>query len=370
MKSRFTVFVLASSLALAIIFPFSTLACDLSEVTLVSYTDNGTSHDYEIQVCIGGGILGVDQGANGDTRSITVSVFKSGSTVTLSGFTGSITSTETGITMNATAIGPVAGNPDFGENSLFFAHPGGATDPFTCISSTALCGNPQADCFNIQFTSDVYLDSLKVFGVEGNNNPYGGCLGEADMMLNFLVLLPVELSHFQAKQVQTGIELSWETLQETNNRHFVIERSNDGLQFESLGMVPGEGHASSPRQYAFQDHPSKGGSYFYRLKQVDYSGEHTYSQTLVVHFQALEEQFSLYVDPVQETLAVIAQDDLANQAISLLIYDPSGRIVSQKPVPISQARSLSMSNWSPGVYIVVMTSTRGVISRKRFIKTR
>ena len=175
-------------------------ACDNSSLSLVSYTDNGTSHVYEVQVCIGGGILGIDRGADGATTTFSLALYTGGAAVTVSDFTTSLTSTETTVTMNATTTGP-RGEPFNAEELLVYVHPGGTA--FTCISSTALCGEPHSDCFDISFTTSEELETISVFGVEGNGNPTTGCTGEADMTIDFLAL-PVIFKNFAAAFAPSG----------------------------------------------------------------------------------------------------------------------------------------------------------------------
>ena len=75
--------------------------------------------------------------------------------------------------------------------------------------------------------------------------------------------LPIELSYFNGKLVGLHSFLDWETLSETNNDHFIIERSTDNtVSFREIGTVPGIGNSTQPFQYSFTDKNPQPGSNF------------------------------------------------------------------------------------------------------------
>ncbi len=91
-------------------------------------------------------------------------------------------------------------------------------------------------------------------------------------------VLPVELVSFEAFSIEKGIKLIWTTATEISNERFIIERSNDGLQWHQIGEVAGNGNSSELIDYSFEDfHPFQGINY-YRLVQVDYDGQQSISE--------------------------------------------------------------------------------------------
>lgn len=91
---------------------------------------------------------------------------------------------------------------------------------------------------------------------------------------NFAVL-PVELMQFSGIQTIDGIRLTWSTASESNNAYFLIERSYDGMYFETIGEVEGNGTRSEVARYQFTDAVSicQEEVVYYRLVQVDYDGQ-------------------------------------------------------------------------------------------------
>jgi hypothetical protein len=93
--------------------------------------------------------------------------------------------------------------------------------------------------------------------------------------------VPVELLSFTAVNRGETNVLNWITATEQGNKNFVIERSLDGNGFQEIGTVDGSGNSTSTRSYTFTDgNITPGNTYYYRLKQVDQTGEFSYSDVV------------------------------------------------------------------------------------------
>jgi len=104
--------------------------------------------------------------------------------------------------------------------------------------------------------------------------------------------VPVELISFTANVVESSVVLAWQTATETNNSGFDIERSEDNANFVRIGFVPGAGTTTETRSYSYSDNEVSGGTYYYRLKQIDYDGSYTYSDVIEIDL-GLPTQFTL-----------------------------------------------------------------------------
>ncbi|HLG34709.1 MAG TPA: T9SS type A sorting domain-containing protein [Bacteroidia bacterium] len=84
--------------------------------------------------------------------------------------------------------------------------------------------------------------------------------------------LPIELLSFDCLTKTSGIQLKWSTATEINNDYFKIERTMDGIIFETIGIVDGAGNSNQVRNYSFTDNNPDKGANNYRLTQVDFDG--------------------------------------------------------------------------------------------------
>ena len=96
-------------------------------------------------------------------------------------------------------------------------------------------------------------------------------------------VVPVELALFQAKASDNDVLLTWETLSESNNFGFEIERGSDDHSFFKIAFVKGNGTTTAPHKYSYADENLKAREYYYRLKQIDNSGVFNYSEPIKVN---------------------------------------------------------------------------------------
>ena len=150
-------------------------------------------------------------------------------------------------------------------------------------------------------------------------------------------VLPVELSKFNVKKAEQSIMLSWATASEKNNKHFEIQKSTNGTQFQTIGQVKGSGTNLSGASYNFEDKNPSVGITYYRLKQVDDDGKYAYTAVrsilfgkskIVVFSTIAKDRISLTVSDDQivpfDIINLNGQKVLAGKAIGQHTIDISG----------------------------------------------
>ena len=93
-----------------------------------------------------------------------------------------------------------------------------------------------------------------------------------------------------------SVLLKWQTLSETNNERFEIEKSTNGTQFTTIGTVKGSGNSNEKRDYQFLDSDFSGSS-FYRLKQTDFDGSTTYTDIITLKFPFANDKIYVFPNP-------------------------------------------------------------------------
>ena len=121
------------------------------------------------------------------------------------------------------------------------------------------------------------LDANDFFGATAADEMYID-----DYALEDLNVVPVELSAFSANVNNSTVTLNWTTETELNNQGFEVQRRLVDGQFITIGHVEGFGTTTERKQYSFTDAGLEIGSYYYRLKQVDFNGAYEYSNEIFV----------------------------------------------------------------------------------------
>lgn len=170
-------------------------------------------------------------------------------------------------------------------------------------------------------------------------------------------VLPVELTDFTARLVDSSVHLEWHTATEQNNRGFYVERSTEGQHWTQLGFVQGNGSSNQPHEYAFTDEKPLPGTNYYRLLQVDFDGRGTFSSVVPVTLENRPGRLSIYPNPVAAGAECLItypfSDDEATA--SLRILDATGRQVAVS----ADAKQLSTTDLKPGVYWLEIRSDLG-----------
>ena len=82
---------------------------------------------------------------------------------------------------------------------------------------------------------------------------------------------------------------------ETDNKGFEVERMLDNeTSFKFIGFVQGNGTTTNSTNYNYDDLNSYTGLSYYRLKQINFDGQYTYSQVRVV--DGLKDDNPTYID--------------------------------------------------------------------------
>lgn len=86
----------------------------------------------------------------------------------------------------------------------------------------------------------------------------------------------------EGENLQIGTMLTWSTNFEDENDVFIIEKSENGTDFEDIGNVKAAGDSDDLKNYNFLDIMAKADRAYYRLKQVNTDGSSSHSDIVTV----------------------------------------------------------------------------------------
>ncbi|HOG20225.1 MAG TPA: T9SS type A sorting domain-containing protein, partial [Salinivirgaceae bacterium] len=156
--------------------------------------------------------------------------------------------------------------------------------------------------------------------------------------------LPVELISFNAKCNNNFIELNWITVTETNSDYFIVQRSDDAINWKSLDKIQAAGNSSSISKYEYIDITRVSGNLYYRLIQVDFDGTTSLSNIVSVNCSDKFEnsQITIYPNPANDILYF-------SEAHSFKIFDIYGRLLKQSE---KEQSSVNISDLKKGMYYI------------------
>jgi hypothetical protein len=190
--------------------------------------------------------------------------------------------------------------------------------------------------------------------------------------------LPIELISFTGKPEDNAVLLQWITASEINNNYFTLERSVDGLSFETIAIIASKaefGNSSSLLQYSFPDMNPVNGLAYYRLKQTDFDGTFSHSDLIAIQPEISEAiDFKLFPNPNSGNAFRVALQGLqAHETFNINIVDFYGKTVYSNRVKTDETGNLfsyvvPQGRMQAGVYIVNVSSDSGNHSQRLVVQ--
>ena len=184
---------------------------------------------------------------------------------------------------------------------------------------------------------------------------------------------PFLLLSFTGQTAPDINELSWTMEDETNAQYFVIERSADGNDFDSIGMVQALNNQEQ-LSYSFTDNHILSGYSYYRLRELDQMGVSRYSKIIILKNTPVSSGSSaglqVYPNPAVSLLNYTIISPSADE-VTVQVYTLSGVMIStqQFQIPTGGAQhSLIVSNLRSGNYFLHISSKQGANYTQTFSK--
>lgn len=183
--------------------------------------------------------------------------------------------------------------------------------------------------------------------------------------------LPVRLISFSGSFAHGIADLRWQTSEETNAGHFIIERSLNGLHFQSIGEVAAAGNSRETRNYSYQDVgiATSSGKVYYRLTEVDLDGRRQTSRIITIALtNANDSRLRVLPNPSKgrEIIIQIAEQ-LGN--CELILTDTNGHLLEKRHVlSDNDPLNISFGARNSGTYIITLIISSDSISRKVIVE--
>lgn len=174
-------------------------------------------------------------------------------------------------------------------------------------------------------------------------------------------VLPVELGNFDVKTVEQDNQLFWDTYSEINTKQFEVEKSEDALNFEQIGIVAAAGNSTAHNFYDFWDRNFTKDAY-YRLRIVDIDASVEYSNIV---FKAKEQstidsEIAIFPNPVEDELTIQGL-----QAEQVEILDMLGRVMKFTSLNNqNNINTIDLADLPKGSYLAIIQTANGLVSEK------
>ncbi len=165
-------------------------------------------------------------------------------------------------------------------------------------------------------------------------------------------VLPVTLVNFNANKNGKVVDLQWQTASEINNKSFTVQRSKDGVSFNSIQAIQGAGTSRNVNNYTTVDNAPINGINYYRLMQTNYDGKETFFAIRLVDMQSTSD-FSIAPNPVTNKVNLMLKTSSTN--LKLIVTTVDGNVIIRLGGSLSQLNdqlNLRLSKLIPGTYVL------------------
>lgn len=167
---------------------------------------------------------------------------------------------------------------------------------------------------------------------------------------NCVTVLGIQLSSFSAQTVHEDVLLKWETVSETENDRFEVERSSNGMDFGMVDTVKSKGSSNQTQNYQWLDEEPLRGISYYRLKAIDVDGKINYSSVVSTNFE--NSDVKIIPNPNNGAFQVIG----LNGMNLLEVVDLKGNVLQQ--LESDQTNAYFNLVHAPGVYFLKITNAK------------
>lgn len=209
--------------------------------------------------------------------------------------------------------------------------------------------------------NNLYFINGNYTGTDPTFNTMNSVLPDAGRTFRFTpnqTILPLSMLRLSAIQKKSGVNIDWVTSNEVNTSNFEVQRSANGSDFISIGIVSANGNNNiSDNHYTFTDATLAGmpPTLYYRLLQHDKDGKTKISNIIIVRRDNKESLSVNVVNPIKDNIDMRLQTATPGK-VSIYILNLSGAVIMKKNVSVaagSSSISLSGTNaFTKGVYIL------------------
>lgn len=165
--------------------------------------------------------------------------------------------------------------------------------------------------------------------------------------------LPAIWDDFKAiAKNNNSVDLTWNTLQEINTSHFLVEHSTDGINYKVINTIQAKGNSEASSLYSLaHKSPSVNSRNFYRLQLVDLDGKKSYSAVRIVKFdKGKVKALTFAPNPVANILNISVQE-----TVEIRLTDSYGKTLRTGKF-VQGNHQIDMSTFTAGIYYLSIIS--------------
>ncbi len=208
----------------------------------------------------------------------------------------------------------------------------------------------------LQSKTPVNLRINSSFEFSITDDPTSSFANRFLLVLNHQMALPVNNINLKAIKQNREVLLKWKISNEKNIGTYIIERSADGIQFNTLGKMDVQNTFTDCQ---FRDTRPYSGYNYYRVLAISFNNEKVYSAINSIYFKE-NSSATIYPNPVKSGRINLVLANKPPGVYCLRLLNSSGQSVFSKTLihsGESNTQSYSLGKYPRGIYMLKLNRT-------------
>lgn len=170
------------------------------------------------------------------------------------------------------------------------------------------------------------------------------------------ISLPVNFANVKATKKAGGVDVAFSNLTEEDVAVYHVERSTNGVQYQSIATIAPRANNNSRADYQYTDKTPVSGNNYYRIRAVETTGKQVFSAVVKVGVEGSAASMLLYPNPASKSSGINLQlANLPAGAYSIRLFNSNGQVIGTKQLQHnggSISESLPLNGAAAGRYVV------------------
>jgi hypothetical protein len=176
--------------------------------------------------------------------------------------------------------------------------------------------------------------------------------------------LPVKFTSVEAKPLPgENTSVRWTVAEELNVKEYLVERSDNGINFTNIAGVAAYGFNSGIASYEFTDRQANQGTVFYRITGVDIDGRLNRSKTVKIADKESVYSVRLLGNPAAANNINLEINGVTPGNYSIMLTSTLGQQLYNNKISITAGRQLLRLNAGQipdGIYLLTLRTQNGI----------
>lgn len=186
-------------------------------------------------------------------------------------------------------------------------------------------------------------------------------------------ILPLNLLYFTAHPMEEKkkVNIEWTSISESHLKAYLIQRSDDGINFNLLASVNAKGNSNSEQKYNYEDECCIGQqTRYYKLIAIDEDGSVSFEKIIAVTFKNNKEITKFSPNPAKDNFVITFGEDAQKAQTTVQIYNSLGQIVKEESFFTETFfKQINIEDFTPGIYFVnLITPASSEVIKYKLVK--